>query len=107
MFICFLRLIPDGSWPDAIALTSLWRRYSQFELLRAYLENTYPHIITPCLPEKKALYSWNKAPSDTFDPDFVDRRRAGLEVRTNFVYNENTSSRIDKILSMHNIFSRF
>lgn len=31
------------------------------------------------MPEKKVLYGWNKISNDTFDPDFIDRRRAGLE----------------------------
>ncbi|XP_024890882.1 serine/threonine-protein phosphatase 6 catalytic subunit-like, partial [Temnothorax curvispinosus] len=50
-----------------------------FELLRAYLEVSYPYIVLPPLPEKKVLYAWQKVTTDTFDPDFVDRRRAGLE----------------------------
>lgn len=33
--------------------SSLWRRYSEFELLRCYLEVTYPHIVIPPLPEKR------------------------------------------------------
>lgn len=31
----------------------LWRRYSEFELLRSYLVVTYPHIVVPPLPEKR------------------------------------------------------
>lgn len=60
-------------------ISSLWRRYSEFELLRTYLEVTYPYVVLPPLPEKKVMYTWQKVASDTFDPDFVDRRRAGLE----------------------------
>lgn len=52
----------------------------EFELLRAYLEVSYPYIVLPSLPEKKVLYAWQKVTTDTFDPDFVDHRRAGLEV---------------------------
>jgi len=33
--------------------TSLWRRYSEFELLRNYLDITYPALVIPPLPEKK------------------------------------------------------
>jgi len=33
--------------------TSVWRRYSEFELLRSYLEVTYPAIVVPPLPEKR------------------------------------------------------
>lgn len=32
---------------------SLWRRYSEFELLRNYLIVTYPYIVAPPLPEKR------------------------------------------------------
>lgn len=32
---------------------SLWRRYSEFELLRNYLLVTYPFIVVPPLPEKR------------------------------------------------------
>lgn len=32
---------------------SLWRRYSEFELLRNYLIVTYPYIVVPPLPEKR------------------------------------------------------
>ncbi|XP_050405301.1 sorting nexin-4 [Patella vulgata] len=60
--------------------TSLWRRYSEFELLKNYLETTYPTIIIPPLPEKKATYTWQNAPTDKFDPEFIERRRAALEV---------------------------
>lgn len=31
----------------------LWRRYSEFELLRNYLIVTYPYIVVPPLPEKR------------------------------------------------------
>ena len=71
----------DPNFEDALSnISSLWRRYTEFELLRAYLEVTYPYIVLPPLPEKKVLYAWQKVTTDTFDPDFVDRRRAGLEV---------------------------
>lgn len=40
----------------------------------------YPFIVLPPLPEKRVMFSWQKVATDTFDPDFVDRRRAGLEV---------------------------
>jgi len=57
----------------------LWRRYTEFEQLRAYLEVTFLWAVVPPLPEKRPLYTWHNTPNDTFDPDFVDRRRAGLE----------------------------
>lgn len=31
----------------------LWRRYSEFELLRSYLTVTYPYVVVPPLPEKR------------------------------------------------------
>lgn len=58
---------------------SLWRRYSEFELLRSYLLVTYPFIIVPPLPEKRAEFVWHKLSADNMDPDFVERRRVGLE----------------------------
>ncbi|XP_014667513.1 PREDICTED: sorting nexin-4-like [Priapulus caudatus] len=58
---------------------SLWRRYSEFELLRNYLVVKYPHVVVPPLPEKTATFTWQKVPTDKFDPDFVERRRASLE----------------------------
>ncbi|KAA8579905.1 hypothetical protein FQN60_005440 [Etheostoma spectabile] len=50
---------------------SLWRRYSEFELLRNYLLVTYPYIV--------AEFVWHKLSADNMDPDFVERRRIGLE----------------------------
>ncbi|XP_031834025.1 sorting nexin-4 isoform X1 [Nomia melanderi] len=72
--------VTDPDFKGALnKISSLWRRYTEFELLRAYLEISYPYIVLPPLPEKKVLYPWQKVTTDTFDPDFVDRRRAGLE----------------------------
>uniref|UniRef100_A0A672IK54 Sorting nexin-4-like n=1 Tax=Salarias fasciatus TaxID=181472 RepID=A0A672IK54_SALFA len=58
---------------------SLWRRYSEFELLRNYLVVTYPFAVVPPLPEKRAEFVWHKLSADNMDPDFVERRRVGLE----------------------------
>lgn len=41
----------EGGTPAAP--DTLWRRYSEFELLRTYLLVTYPYIIVPPLPEKR------------------------------------------------------
>lgn len=80
----FSSRVTDPDFKNALSrISSLWRRYTEFELLRAYLEISYPYIVLPPLPEKKVLYAWQKVTTDTFDPDFVDRRRAGLEVCTN------------------------
>ncbi|CAB3236678.1 unnamed protein product [Arctia plantaginis] len=58
-------------------ISTIWRRYTEFEQIHDYLQVTYPHVIIPPLPEKRVLYAWRK--SDTTDPEFVERRRAGLE----------------------------
>lgn len=58
-------------------ISTIWRRYTEFEQMHDYLQVTYPYIIVPPLPEKRVLHAWQK--SDTTDPEFVDRRRAGLE----------------------------
>lgn len=41
-----------------LAPDSLWRRYSEFELLRNYLIVTYPYIVVPPLPEKRVSPVW-------------------------------------------------
>ncbi|XP_077129468.1 sorting nexin-4 [Ranitomeya variabilis] len=61
------------------SLDCLWRRYSEFELLRSYLCVTYPFVVVPPLPEKRAEFVWHKLSADNMDPDFVERRRIGLE----------------------------
>lgn len=56
------------------------RRYTDFVTLHNHLGDKYPWVVIPPLPEKKQSFVWNsEAVSDTMDPDFVDRRRAGLE----------------------------
>ncbi|ELU02744.1 hypothetical protein CAPTEDRAFT_175446 [Capitella teleta] len=77
--------------------SSLWRRYSEFELLRCYLEVTYPHIVIPPLPEKRVSHAWQKLPTDRFDPDFIERRRGGLENFLLRVASQSVLSR-DKML---------
>ncbi|KAL6100682.1 snx4 [Pungitius sinensis] len=69
--------VPEGGTPAAP--DTLWRRYSDFELLRTYLLVTHPYIIIPPLPEKRAEFVWHKLAADNLDPDFVERRRVGLE----------------------------
>ncbi|XP_039263487.2 sorting nexin-4-like [Styela clava] len=61
-------------------VTAVWRRYSEFELLRNYLIVSYPAIVMPPLPEKRTTFIWTKISTDTFDPEFLERRRVGLEV---------------------------
>jgi len=62
-----------------VNISSIWRRYSEFELLKDYLQVTYPWVVTPPIPEKKALFPWQATPTDKFHPEFIDRRKAGLE----------------------------
>lgn len=80
MLILLIFRTSDPDYYEKIGrLSTVWRRYTEFEELREYLEVTYPYIVLPPLPEKRVLFAWQKVSSDTFDPDFVDRRRAGLE----------------------------
>ncbi|XP_051871346.1 sorting nexin-4 [Pristis pectinata] len=79
---------------------SLWRRYSEFELLRSYLVVAYPCIVVPPLPEKRAEFVWHKLSADNMDPDFVERRRIGLE---NFLLRVASHS----VLSLNTIFYLF
>jgi len=58
---------------------ALWRRYSEFELLRNYLMAIYPYIVMPPLPEKRINVAKFQLAADKFDPDFIERRRHGLE----------------------------
>ncbi|NXW20971.1 SNX4 protein, partial [Circaetus pectoralis] len=73
------RAVESQSEGQCAPVDSLWRRYSEFELLRNYLSVTYPHIVVPPLPEKRADFVWHKLSADNMDPDFVERRRIGLE----------------------------
>uniref|UniRef100_A0A665XAA4 Sorting nexin-4-like n=1 Tax=Echeneis naucrates TaxID=173247 RepID=A0A665XAA4_ECHNA len=105
--------VPEGGTPATP--DTLWRRYSEFELLRTYLLVTYPYIVIPPLPEKrvsdaylegkvKNLYKfkfvWHKLSADNLDPDFVERRRGGLE---NFLLRVASHS----VLSNDEIFFHF
>lgn len=72
--------VTDSNFQKEISKHStIWRRYTEFEQLREYLEVTYPYIVLPPLPEKRVMFGWQKISNDTFDPNFIDRRRAGLE----------------------------
>lgn len=69
--------------PDAALfeeVTSIWRRYSEFESLRNYLCATYPSVIVAPLPEKRANFVWKKMTTNQSDEaEFLERRRTGLE----------------------------
>lgn len=72
--------VTDPTFQNKVAKHStIWRRYTEFEKLREYLEVTYSYIVLPPLPEKRVMFGWQKISNDTFDPNFIDRRRAGLE----------------------------
>ncbi|KAF7285182.1 hypothetical protein GWI33_011720 [Rhynchophorus ferrugineus] len=72
--------VTDPNFQHKLAkIATVWRRYTEFEQLRDYLEVTYPYIVFPPLPEKRVMFGWQKISNDTFDPNFIDRRRAGLE----------------------------
>lgn len=58
----------------------VWRRYRDFEYLHAHLQDTYGCIVIPPLPEKKVQFRWQKLATNTLDPEFVERRRASLEM---------------------------
>jgi len=69
-----------SNWVEELNATgAVWRRYSEFELLKIYLENHHPETIVPPLPEKKPSFIRQNQSSDNIDPAFVDRRRIGLE----------------------------
>ncbi|XP_060524955.1 sorting nexin-4-like [Cylas formicarius] len=79
VYLIETRIIDPNFESELLKLSTIWRRYTEFEQLRNYLEITYPYIVLPPLPEKRVLFGWQKISNDTFDPNFIDRRRAGLE----------------------------
>ncbi|KAK4881922.1 hypothetical protein RN001_005241 [Aquatica leii] len=79
VYLLEVRVTDPKFFNELTNLSMVWRRYTEFEQLYNYLKVTYPYIVTPPLPEKRVLYGWQKASNDSFDPDFIDRRRAGLE----------------------------
>ncbi|XP_018321793.1 sorting nexin-4 [Agrilus planipennis] len=79
VYLIEMRVVDPEFFDKLNKLNTVWRRYTDFEHLHEYLRNTYPYVVIPPLPEKKVMYSWQKVSGDTFDPDFIDRRRASLE----------------------------
>ncbi|KAM9582793.1 sorting nexin-4 isoform 3-T3 [Trichechus inunguis] len=49
---------------QSVLTDSLWRRYSEFELLRSYLLVYYPHVVVPPLPEKRES-NWKETVNET------------------------------------------
>ncbi|XP_067938374.1 sorting nexin-4-like [Watersipora subatra] len=71
--------IDHESFPSTI---SVWRRYSEFDILKDYLMVTFPYLVIPPLPEKRLTGAWQAASttsSDNADPEFLERRRIYLE----------------------------
>ena len=66
----------NDSFPEVL---NVWRRYSEFDLLRDYLLVTYPSVVLPPLPEKRTTSAWQAAVADKTDPEFLERRRIYLE----------------------------
>lgn len=63
---------------------SLWRRYSEFELLRNYLLVTYPYIVVPPLPEKRVRCYYYKQKNIHFV--LVEKWRFSLKINAHFIY---------------------
>jgi len=68
---------PPAGEPDMSS--SIWRRYSEFELLRNYLVANFPALIVPPLPEKRINIAALRIAADKFDPDFIEKRKMALE----------------------------
>lgn len=47
---------------QSVLTDALWRRYSEFELLRNYLLVYYPHVVVPPLPEKRVRSEMQQLP---------------------------------------------
>jgi len=79
-YVSYLIETVPKSTSSTFELSSAWRRYSEFELLRNYLIAMYPAVVVPPIPEKRANYVWRKLASvEAVDLDFLERRRGGLE----------------------------
>ncbi|XP_074623142.1 sorting nexin-4-like [Acropora palmata] len=68
---------PPAGEPDLSS--SIWRRYSEFELLRNYFAANFPALVVPPLPEKRINIAALRIAADKFDPDFIEKRKAALE----------------------------
>eukprot|EP00041_Stephanoeca_diplocostata_P013898 m.248501 g.248501 ORF g.248501 m.248501 type:complete len:429 (-) comp19506_c0_seq4:2542-3828(-) len=56
----------------------VWRRYSDFELLRQYLVATVPSAVVPPIPEKTINFKLSKMGADKFDPLFLNKRQVAF-----------------------------
>ena len=59
--------------------TTVWRRFSDFELLRQYFAYIIPSALLPPLPEKTMNFKIAKLGGDRFDPVFLEKRRAAFQ----------------------------
>jgi len=57
----------------------VFRRYSDFELLRLYLAAIMPSALLPPLAEKSINFKFAKLGGDRFDPEFLEKRRSAFE----------------------------
>eukprot|EP01137_Pigoraptor_chileana_P010087 Opistho-2@3922 len=55
----------------------VWRRFNDFDGLRNYLSANHPTIVIPPMPPKKQNVTWKG--TDNFDPEYIEKRRAGLQ----------------------------
>jgi len=79
-FICYLIEATPKKSNSSLEVSSIWRRYSEFELLRNYLVAFYPAVVVPPIPEKRANYIWRKLDIiESIDLEFLEKRRFGLE----------------------------
>lgn len=93
----------NGPGSNKQSRVEVWRRYNDFLSLHECLTDTYPYVIMPPLPEKRATSAaWHEKliANDPFDPIFVDRRRLALELFLQRVLEH-------KLLSRDSLFSSF
>ncbi|XP_019849679.1 PREDICTED: sorting nexin-4-like [Amphimedon queenslandica] len=75
----------DETEPSSSSRTryETWRRYSEFEMLRNFMQFVYPHVVMPPLPEKAIRGSANLLNKITFsgeDVEFLLQRQHALEI---------------------------
>eukprot|EP00042_Codosiga_hollandica_P026290 m.123179 g.123179 ORF g.123179 m.123179 type:complete len:448 (+) comp52146_c0_seq1:136-1479(+) len=57
----------------------VWRRFTEFEVLRNFLCDRYPFAIVPPIPEKKTNFKLSKLSIDKSDPEFLGKRRLAFQ----------------------------
>lgn len=74
--------VSDPQWQTKLhgPFLNVYRRYSEFDLLKKYFCLNYPSCLIPPLPDKiSSIVPWKLA-TQKFDQDFLDSRRHRLEV---------------------------